>query len=71
MEYYKFTTKQSAIDFCILINEGENIEVSQENTTTGYAQPFELNNEFYVISDEITAKYTLLKAVEIEVINVF
>ena len=68
MEYYKFTTKQSAIDFCILINEGENIEISAENTTTDYAQPFQLNNKFYVIADEITAKYTDKKPITISFI---
>ena len=67
MEYYNFKIKQDAIDFCILINEGEKIEVSEKNTTTGYAQPFELNNEFYVIADEITAKYTNLIPIKISI----
>jgi hypothetical protein len=62
--YFKFN-KQQAIEFCQKVNKGENIEVSEKNTTTGYCQPFEYLGSFYVIADEVTSKYTDLEPIEI------
>ena len=56
--YFKFNTKKEAFDFIQLVNEGENIEPSLDDTTTSYAQPIDLLGTFYVISDEVTRKYT-------------
>jgi hypothetical protein len=56
--YFQFSTKQSALAFCLQVNEGEGIFINENNTTTGYAQPFELQDKFYVIADDITSKYT-------------
>ena len=61
--YFKFDNKKAALDFCIEVNKGENIHVSEENVTTGYAQPFELSGQFYVIADEVTQKYTDKEAI--------
>jgi hypothetical protein len=63
--YFKFENKKAALDFCIEVNKGENIHVSEENVTTGYAQPFELNGQFYVIADEVTRKYTEQEPIDI------
>jgi hypothetical protein len=63
--YFKFDNKKAALDFCIEVNKGENIIVSEENVTTGYAQPFELSGQFYVIADEITQKYTDKEAIDL------
>ena len=63
--YFKFENKKTALDFCIEVNKGENIIVSEENVTTGYAQPFELSGQFYVIADEVTSKYTDKEAIDL------
>jgi hypothetical protein len=63
--YFKFENKKAALDFCIEVNKGENIIVSEENVTTGYAQPFELTGQFYVIADEVTQKYTDKEAIDL------
>jgi hypothetical protein len=56
--YFKFDNKKEALDFCIEVNKGENIIVSEENVTTGYALPFRYEGFFYVLADEVTSKYT-------------
>jgi hypothetical protein len=63
--YFKFTTKQQSIDFCKLVNNGENISVNETNVTTGYAQPIEILGAFYVIADDVTSKYTDAEAIDI------
>ena len=63
--YFKFENKRAALDFCIEVNKGENIIVSEENVTTGYAQPFELSGQFYVIADDVTKKYTDKEAIDL------
>jgi hypothetical protein len=63
--YFKFENKKAALDFCIEVNKGEKIIVSEENVTTGYAQPFELSGQFYVIADEVTQKYTDKEAIDL------
>jgi hypothetical protein len=55
---FKFENKKTALDFCIKVNKGENISVSEENVTTGYCQPFEYMGTFYVIADDVTRKYS-------------
>jgi hypothetical protein len=62
---FKFDNKKASLDFCIEVNKGENIIVSEENVTTGYAQPFELSGQFYVIADEVTKKYTDKEAIDL------
>jgi len=62
--YFKFN-KQQAIEFCLKVNKGENIEVSEKNTTTGYCQPFEYLGSFYVIADDVTSKYTKQEPIEL------
>jgi hypothetical protein len=62
---FKFENKKTALDFCIEVNKGENIIVSEENVTTGYAQPFELSGQFYVIADEVTQKYTNKESIDL------
>jgi hypothetical protein len=63
--YFKFENKKAALDFCIEVNKGENIQVSEENVTTGYAQPFEFKGVFYVLADEVTSKYTDKEAIDL------
>ena len=63
--YFKFENKKAALDFCLEVNKGENIIVSEENVTTGYAQPFELSGQFYVIADDVTKKYTDKEAIDL------
>jgi hypothetical protein len=63
--YFKFENKKAALDFCIEVNKGENIIVSEENVTTGYAQPFEFKSVFYVLADEVTSKYTDMEAIDL------
>jgi hypothetical protein len=63
--YFKFENKKAALDFCIEVNKGENIIISEENVTTGYAQPFELSGQFYVIADDVTKKYTDKEAIDL------
>jgi hypothetical protein len=63
--YFKFDNKKAALDFCIEVNKGENISVSEENVTTGYAQPFEFKGVFYVLADEVTSKYTYMEAIDL------
>jgi hypothetical protein len=63
--YFKFENKKAALDFCIEVNKGENIHVSEENVTTGYAQPFEFKGVFYVLADEVTSKYTDMEAIDL------
>jgi hypothetical protein len=63
--YFKFDNKKEALDFCIEVNKGENIIVSEENVTTGYAQPFEFKGVFYVLADEVTSKYTDKEAIDL------
>jgi hypothetical protein len=58
MVYFKFNTKKEALDFCLKVNQGEDIVVTEEKVTTNYAQPFEYELAFYVIADEVTSKYT-------------
>jgi hypothetical protein len=62
---FKFDNKKAALDFCLQVNRGENISVSEENVTTGYAQPFEFKGTFYVLADEVTSKYTDMEAIDI------
>ena len=54
---YKFQDKQNAVDFCVKVNKGEGIYPDPKNVTTGYCQPFEYQNEIYVLADSVTAKY--------------
>jgi hypothetical protein len=56
--YFKFNTKKEAFDFIQKVNEGENIQPTIDNTTTSYAQPFDLHGVFYVIADDVTRKYS-------------
>ena len=63
--YFKFDTKKESIDFCKLVNEGENISVTEINVTTGYAQPREILGAFYVIADDVTSKYTDAEPIDI------
>jgi hypothetical protein len=63
--YFKFENKRAALDFCLEVNKGENIHVSEENVTTGYAQPFEFKGVFYVLADEVTSKYTDKEAIDL------
>jgi hypothetical protein len=63
--YFKFENKKAALDFCLEVNRGENIIVSEENVTTGYAQPFELSGQFYVLADDVTKKYTDKEAIDL------
>jgi hypothetical protein len=63
--YFKFENKKAALDFCIEVNKGENIIVSEENVTTGYAQPFEFKGVFYVLADDVTSKYTDKEAIDL------
>jgi hypothetical protein len=63
--YFKFTTKKQAIDFCKLVNKGENISVNETNVTTSYAQPIDLLGKFYVIADDVTSKYTDAEPIDI------
>lgn len=56
--YFKFLNKKLAFDFIQLVNNGENIQPSLDDTTTSYAQPIDLLGTFYVIADEVTRKYT-------------
>jgi hypothetical protein len=63
--YFKFTTKQQSIDFCKLVNNGENISVNETDITTGYAQPVEILGAFYVIADDVTSKYTDAEPIDI------
>jgi len=64
--YYKFNSKLEAFNFVKLVNEGENIVPSLENTTDSYCQPIVFMGEYYIFKDEITSKYTDLEPVEIE-----
>jgi hypothetical protein len=63
--YFKFDNKKAALGFCLEVNKGENIIVSEENVTTGYAQPFEFKGTFYVLADEVTSKYTDMEAIDL------
>jgi hypothetical protein len=63
--YYKFNTKKEALDFCLLVNEGEGIAVTEGNVTTNYAQPIELELAFWVIADDVTSKYTEAEPIDI------
>lgn len=56
--YFKFNTKKEAFDFIQIVNDGENIQPSLDDTTTSYAQPIDIYGKFYVIADEVTRKYT-------------
>jgi hypothetical protein len=56
--YFKFINKKEAFDFIRVVNEGENIKPSLDDTTTSYAQPIDLLGTFYVIADDVTRKYT-------------
>jgi hypothetical protein len=56
--YFKFENKKEALEFCLLVNEGEGIAVTEENVTTNYAQPIEFELAFWVIADDVTSKYT-------------
>jgi len=62
---YKFIKKKDAIEFCQKVNKGEKIEITEENVTTGYCQPFEYMGVFYVIADDVTSKYTDLEPIDI------
>jgi hypothetical protein len=55
---YKFENKKAALDFCLEVNRGEGIFITEENQATGYALPFEYMGFFYVLADEVTSKYT-------------
>lgn len=63
--YFKLDNKKAALDFCLEVNKGENISVSETNVTTGYAQPFEFKGVFYVLADEVTSKYTDMEAIDL------
>jgi hypothetical protein len=56
--YFKFNTKKEAFNFIQLVNDGEHIQPTLDDTTTSYAQPIDLLGTFYVIADEVTRKYT-------------
>jgi hypothetical protein len=64
MGYFKFNKKE-AIEFCQKVNKGENIQITEENVTTGYCQPFEYLGSFYVIADDVTSKYTDQEPIDI------
>jgi hypothetical protein len=61
---YKFN-KQESIEFCLKVNKGEKIEISEEMVATGYCQPFEYMGSFYVIADDVTSKYTDQEPIDI------
>lgn len=63
--YFKFNTKKEALDFCLLVNKEENINITEENTTLVYAEPIIVFGFFYVIADEITSKYTDLEPIDL------
>ena len=56
--HFKFTTKKEAIDFILIVNQGENIIPTLDNMTTSYAQPIDVLGSFYVIADAVTRKYS-------------
>jgi hypothetical protein len=66
MEYYKFQDKTSAANFCIKVNKGEGLYVDPNRITTGYTQPIEIDREYYVIADAVTAKYTDKTPIELD-----
>jgi len=66
MLYYKFQDKTSAANFCIKVNKGENLYVDPDRITTGYTQPIEIDREYYVIADAVTAKYTDKTPIELD-----
>lgn len=66
MEFYKFNTKAETIQFCILVNRGENITVSDYRVTTGYCQPIEFRDRFYIVKDAVTSKYTTQTPISFE-----
>jgi hypothetical protein len=63
--YFKFTNKKEAFDFIQMINQGENIQPSLDDTTTSYAQPIDLLGTFYVIADDVTSKYTDAEPIDV------
>jgi hypothetical protein len=63
--YFKFENKKEALDFCLQVNEGEGIAVTEENVTTNYAQPIEFELAFWVIADDVTSKYTEAEPIDI------
>jgi hypothetical protein len=63
--FYKFNTKKEALDFCLQVNEGEGIGVTEEKVTTNYAQPIEFELAFWVIADDVTSKYTEAEPIDI------
>jgi hypothetical protein len=63
--YFKFENKKEALDFCLLVNEGEGIAVTEEKVTTNYAQPIEFELAFWVIADDVTSKYTEAEPIDI------
>jgi hypothetical protein len=63
--FYKFNNKKEALGFCLLVNEGEGITVTEGNMTTNYAQPIEFELAFYVIADDVTGKYTDAEPIDI------
>jgi hypothetical protein len=63
--YFKFDNKKEALDFCLQVNEGEGIAVTEENVTTNYAQPIEFELAFWVIADDVTSKYTEAEPIDI------
>jgi hypothetical protein len=56
--YFKFITKKEAFDFCKIVDEGENINISEENVTTKYTTPEDIFDKYYVIADAVTRKYS-------------
>jgi len=63
--YYKYTTLVAANNFCTTVNTGEKIPVSQNSVTQFYCKPIENTGNYYVISDQITSKYTAATPVEL------
>jgi hypothetical protein len=56
--HFKFLTKKDAFDFCQLVDDGENINVTENNITTKYTHPVDIFDKYYVIADEVTRKYS-------------
>lgn len=66
MTYIEFTTKSEALEFCNLVNLGENIEPSEDKITSGYTQPIPFRDKWYVRYDEITSNYTELEPIDLD-----
>ncbi len=56
--YFKYNNEIDALNFCLTVSNGEGIPESQDSITQTYCLPIENQGFFYVISDNITSKYT-------------